>query len=211
MESIVYNLDCLPEMKKYKDDFFDLAIVDPPYGIFNGGKSGFLKHSYDLQQEANSWDVRPTREYFDQLFRISKNQIIWGAQYLAEFLPSFSTLIIWDKMTGDSYFADGEAAYCSIKGTLRIFRHQWAGCYKQSERGNRAIQPCQKPVALYDWLYKKYTKPGMMILDTHLGSGGNRIAAHKAECNFIGYEINKKYFDQQEKRWKAFMDQGRFF
>ena len=112
--------DCMLCMKDFEDNEFDLAIVDPPYGIYKETKStGFLR-KYETQKKAIAWDTAPGPEYFKELFRVSKNQIIFGAQYFAEYLPSFSQLIVWDKCTGDSYFADGEAAFCSIPGTLRI-------------------------------------------------------------------------------------------
>jgi len=146
----LYNEDCLLAMQKMVDNQYDLAIVDPPYGLFKNGKEfGYKINTFNKMKEAEKWDEPPNKEYFTELFRISKNQIIWGMQYFVEFLPSFSTLIIWDKGTGKSVRADGESAFCSIKGTLRIWKHLWSGAFKWSEHGIKRIHPTQKPVALY--------------------------------------------------------------
>jgi len=192
----LHNCDCMEYMAKCKDNEFDLAIVDPPYGIFKVDATGFKNKEH---QKLNN-DNRPTTEYFDELYRVSKNQIIWGAQYFTENLKDFSQLIIWNKKTGNNYFADGEAAYCSIPGTLRMFNHQWCGAFKASERGNKNIHPTQKPVALYKWLLQKYAKKGERILDTHLGSGSIGIACHDMEYDLVGCELDKDYFDAAEKR-----------
>src|SRR5574344_396363 len=180
MKSETYNMDCMEFLKRQKDKSFDLLLADPPYGIQKGNLTGFKKKciQYEQAEKCKQWDNVPPKEYFDEVFRVSKNQIIWGEQYFTNYLPAFSQLIVWDKMTGDNYFADGEAAFCSIKGTLRIFRHQWCGCFKDSERDEKAIHVNQKPVALYKWLLKNYAHTGDRILDTHLGSGSSRIAAH---------------------------------
>ena len=187
----------MPAIKAMPDKAFDLAIVDPPYGIQVGNLTGFKKKTIQHEQaeKCSQWDKIPKKEYFNELFRVSKNQIIWGMQYFTNMLPPFSQLIVWDKKTGKNYFADGEAGYCSLKGTLRIFRHQWCGAFKDSERGIKAIHVNQKPVALYKWLLKNYAKPGDKILDTHLGSGSIAIACYDMGFDLTGYEIDKEYYD----------------
>jgi site-specific DNA-methyltransferase (adenine-specific) len=199
---ILLNEDCMQVMSRYEDKYFDLAIVDPPYGIWTDKKCTGFQREIVLDKKANKWDKRPSQKYFNQLFRISKNQIIWGMQYFAEFLPSFSQLIIWNKKTGKSFFADGEAAYCSIKGTLRIYTHQWCGAFRDSERGIRNTHSTQKPVALYKWLLSNYAKPDYKIIDTHLGSGSHAIAWHYFQKGgeFVGCEIDKEYFKTSKER-----------
>lgn len=190
----LYHGDCMEFMEGVEDNFYDLAIVDPPYGIFTeNNKTGYLRE-YKTSSGANEWDKRPDSDYFKELFRVSKDQIIWGMQYFSADLPDFSQPLIWDKKTGDSYFADAELAFCSIKGTARTFRHQWAGAFKDSERKEPIIQACQKPLALYFWLLEKYATPGMKILDTHSGSGSLRIPAHK-----LGF-----YIDSVERSYDNF-------
>ena len=209
----VHLIDNMDFMKTVPDNYYNLAIVDPPYGIQKGNLTGFKKKTIQHEQSEKCavWDVTPKKEYWDELFRISKNQIIWGMQYFTEFLPSFSQLIVWDKKTGDNYFADGECAYCSIKGTLRMFRHQWCGAFKDSERKTKAIHVNQKPVALYKWLLKNYAKPNDKIFDSHVGSGSIRIACHDMGFDFEGCEIDKDYWNDQELRFKNHTSQGSLF
>jgi site-specific DNA-methyltransferase (adenine-specific) len=186
------------------DDAFDLAIVDPPYGIYHGHqKTGFFRtRSWEKNSKAVEWDVRPEPEYFEELQRVSKNQIIWGGNYFFEYLGNCKALIIWDKQNGDSNFADGECAWSSFKdfGTLRIFRHQWAGCFRSSERREKHFHPTQKPVALYRWLLQNYAKPGQTIFDSHVGSGSIRLACHELGYSFEGCEIDPEYHAAQEDR-----------
>ena len=209
MKSETYNMDCMEYMRGLPDKEFALAIVDPPYGIQTSNLTGFKKKciQYEQTEKCSEWDKKPPKEYFDELFRVSKNQIIWGVQYFTDMLPPFSQLIVWDKETGDNYFADGEAAYCSIKGTLRIFRHQWCGCFKDSERDEKAIHVNQKPIALYKWLLSHYAHSGDRILDTHLGSGSSRIACHDMGFDFVGIEIDKDYFEAEDKRYSDHVSQ----
>jgi len=200
----VYNIDCMEYMKTCKDNQYDLAICDPPYGIQKGNITGFRRKTIQHEQHEKclEWDNVPEKKYIDELFRITKNQIIFGMQYIADKLPPFSQLIIWDKGTGDNYFADGEAAYCSIPGTLRIFKHQWCGCFKDSERNEKAIHVNQKPVALYRWLLQNYAKPGDKIFDSHVGSGSSRIACYELGFDFVGCELDVEYRQAQGKRFK---------
>lgn len=208
----VYNMDCMDYISNCKDKEFDLAIVDPPYGIYkNKDVTGFMKREYTLLQQATEWDIRPKSKYFNELFRISENQIIWGMQYFISDLKDCSQIIVWDKITGKNYFADAELAWCSIKGTVRIFKHRWVGAFKDSEHGLKAIQPCQKPIALYKWLITKYAKPGQTIFDSHVGSGSIRIACYDMGFDFIGTELDKDYFEAQEMRFQAHISQQELF
>lgn len=216
MNSIVYNSDCMEGMKQYPDKYFDLAVVDPPYGIGeHGGKRRQKKNrpnSYHmpLKHCKKNWDnATPPKQYFDELFRISKNQIIFGANHFIEKIPINSTCwIVWDKNIGGDQ-ADCELAWTSFKTAIRkFFGHPFIG----TNGGKDRIHPTQKPVALYDWIYKNYLPNGGRVLDTHLGSGSNRIAADKAgNIDFTAYEIDKDYFEAQEKRFKEYKAQGVLF
>jgi len=155
-------------------------------------------------------DQKPPKEYFDELFRVSKNQIIWGGNYFIENLYSSSGWIFWDKDNGDSDFSDGELAWTSFNKGLRKFEWLWNGF--QKKRPEDRIHPTQKPLALYDWIYyTKYAKEGDKILDTHLGSGSNRIAAYKNGLDFVACELDKDYFQAQEKRFNQFISQTVLF
>lgn len=197
MKQIAYNLECVSEMKKYNDKYFDLAIVDPPYGLGNrlsdgGGK---LKDTpmKVLYKESSQWDVAPNKEYFDELFRVSKNQIICGANYFLEHLKSSRGIICWDKKQAMPTLSSWEFLWSSFDKPAKTF-------YGSSTDLNR-FHPTQKPVELYRWLLANYAKSGDKILDTHLGSGSSRIAANDLGFDFVGYETDKNYFEQQEKRF----------
>jgi len=197
MNSIVYNADCIAGMKQYPDNHFDLAVVDPPYGI---DRNGMNMGNSVFNTDDKVWDKAiPTQEYFHELFRISKNQIIWGGNYFP--LPNSQYFAIWDKgetMYGRD-FAECEYAWVRSGGT-RI--------YKKGPNQPDRIHPTQKPIALYDWTYKTYLPDGGLVLDTHLGSGSNRISADKrGNIDFVGYEVDKDYFDAQEKRWRDYKSQ----
>jgi len=206
MQSIVFNEDCVHGMKRYPDKYFDLAVVDPPYGIgMDGGNVGYKgKNNFSKKD----WDSDiPKDEYFEQLFRVSINQIIWGGNYF--WLPPSRCFLVWDKGEGfyNRTYAECELAWTSFdKNTQKIKHDPLAkGDYKGK------IHPTQKPVALYDWILHNYAKPGDKILDTHLGSGSSRIAAHKGGFDFIGFELDPEYYEQQEKRFKEFAAQLRMF
>jgi len=201
MRSEVFNEDCMAVMSRYPDKWFELAVVDPPYGIGIETSGTYFK-----QFKTKGWDDSiPKLEYFIELKRISKNQIIWGGNYFLEHLGSAKCFLIWDKMIGEGMsFADGEMAWTSFVQPTRIKK-----ILSRSENGK--IHPTQKPVALYDWIFKNYAKPTDKILDTHLGSGSSRIAAHRAGLDFTGCEIDKDYFDAQEKRFKNYISQLRLF
>ena len=200
--SEVYLEDCVTALKRYADNHFDLAIVDPPYGIgnkFKGGKTGKMNFNEIVNKD---WDKVPSDEYFTELQRVSKNQIIWGGNYFK--LPPTRCFIVWDKIISEDFsLAMAELAWTSFDKLAKI--------YKLQVPKNGKIHPTQKPVKLYDWLLHNYAKPNDLILDTHLGSGSSRIAAYKGGFNFVGFEIDCDYFNAQEKRFNEFKSQLRLF
>lgn len=220
------NTDCLPELKKYPDKFFELAIVDPPY--FEGpnkrkyygrseSKTNIARVEYPV---IDTWDI-PGREYFCELKRVSQNQIIWGCNYFDyKFGPG---RIIWDKCNGASSFSDCEIAYCSIHDSVRLFRYMWNGMMqgKSIEEGHiqqgnkrlneKRIHPCQKPINLYLWLLSKYASPGDKILDTHTGSASSLIACHRMGFDYVAFEKSKEVYDLANKRIREETAQVRLF
>lgn len=201
-------------MAGLEDNAFDLAIVDPPY--FNGpNRSGYYGKGYSslgvkrakYYKGIESWQV-PDEEYFKQLFRVSKNQIIWGANHFAGvFNSSSSSWIVWDKVNGASSFADAELAYTSFNSAVRIFKYMWNGMHQGSFGGDvskneKRIHPTQKPIALYKWILKSYAKEGDKILDTHLGSGSSAIAAYDMGFNLVGCELDTECYNAACKRFK---------
>ena len=211
--SEVTNEDCMEGMARYPDKYFDLAIVDPPYGIGESNKQRkntpskkWKSAKNDIQYIKKEWDYGiPKKEYFNELKRVSKNQIIWGGNYMTEFLPPKMGWIFWDKKTGDSDFSDGELAWTSFDKGLRKFDWLWSGFKKQQPE--ERTHPTQKPVALYKWLLSNYAKQGDKILNTHLGSGSSRIAAYEMGFDFTAFELDEEYFEAQEKRYKAHIAQ----
>lgn len=196
--NVAYNMDCLAAMREMPDNAFDLAVVDPPYGVnrfLNNHPTRLNK--YGSMQTAN--DLKPTEEYFKQCFRVSKNQIIWGYNHLSDMLPSTKEFIFWYKHQPVDTYSDGELAWTSFDKTAKCFDYPFFGGTGADKDGR--IHPTQKPVALYRWIFQRYAKPGDKILDTHLGSGSSRIAAYDAGLDFVGYEIDKEYFDKQEERF----------
>jgi len=213
-------------MAQCGDKVFDLAIADPPY--FNGpNKLGYYSASVsssgvvrDGYKKTKDWDV-PGQEYFDELLRVSKNQIIWGINYfnIKNLGPG---RIIWDKVNLSSSFSDCEIAYTSCHDSIRLFTYMWNGMLQgksiaegRIQQGNKKlnekrIHPTQKPVILYDWLLMKYVKPGMKIIDTHLGSGSIGIAAHRANVDLAGCEKTKEIFDSAKERIEAAQNQLTF-
>ena len=205
------HMDCMEYMKGCEDNAFDLAIVDPPYGIGESGGNnksrGLLAISKDYKPFHGDDLLPPTPEYFDQLKRVSKNQIIWGANHFIDnfpFMCNSPCWIVWDKINGNTDFADCELAWSSFKTTVRQFRFQWQGML-QGDMKNKEhrIHPTQKPVKLYEWLLTNYAKPTDRILDTHLGSGSSAIAAHYFGCDFVGMEIDEDYYNAAVKRFEA--------
>lgn len=198
--SEVHNEDCMIGMARYPDKHFDLAIVDPPYGI-DINKSGRLVS--EKGWEYKDWDKHiPDSPYFLELKRVSINQIIWGGNYFD--LPPTKCFLIWDKQQPEGIsFASCEFAWTSFESVAKTF-------YKRPQ-GEERIHPTQKPVTLYRWLLKNYAKTGDKIVDTHLGSGSSRIAAYDMGFDFTGYEIDKDYFEAQEKRFQQFKSQQKLF
>lgn len=192
-------------MKQYPDKYFDLAVVDPPYGINRLNIGGMSKNSGFKKWERKNWDKStPNKNYFNELFRISKNQIIWGGNYFTNYLYPSQGWIFWFKQKGMT-FADGELAWTSFDRATRQYDESGMG-------GAARIHPTQKPIKLYDWIYLKYLPDGGKVIDTHLGSGSNRIASDKAgNIEFVGYELDKDYFEAQEKRWREYKMQQKLF
>jgi site-specific DNA-methyltransferase (adenine-specific) len=202
--SEVTNEDCMEGMARYTDKYFDLAIVDPPYGIDwmdqvknpNKGKNW-------KQYENKDWDNSiPEKNYFNELKRVSKNQIIWGGNYMTDFLNPSPCWLIWDKMQEFSG-AVFEMAWTSFLSPAKAFRMSRVQAYTN---GNK-IHPTQKPIKLYKWLLHNYAKQGDKILDTHLGSGSSRIAAYEMGYDFTAFELDAEYFEAQEIRYKAHIAQ----
>lgn len=210
----VFNRDCMEAMKEFPDKFFELAIVDPPYGIRQDGhrENNRSKLAVSRKYHKALWDQpRPSGEYFSELFRVSKNQIIWGANNYPEYLRPSPCWIVWDKDNSGN-FADCELAYGSFETAVRKFEYRWNGML-QGDMKNKEdrIHPTQKPIALYKWLLKNYAKEGDKILDTHLGSGSSRIAADSMGFDFWGYELDKEYFDASCKRFDQYKAQLTIF
>tara|TARA_B100001094_G_C18128959_1_gene771139 strand:+ start:881 stop:1513 length:633 start_codon:yes stop_codon:yes gene_type:complete len=206
----IYNQDCMEAMKEMLDNQFDLAIVDPPYGIdasrmTMGRGSGNDTKKHDTSKK---WDITiPLKIYFDEVQRVSKNQIIWGGNYFLDFLGCTRCVLIWDKKDYNSDFADGELAWTSFNKNLKIFQRARS---RNNDNKNK-IHPTQKPVALYEWLLMNYAKQGDKILDTHLGSGSIAIACHNLGYDLTGYEIDKEYFEAAQKRINIHKQQKRLF
>lgn len=233
LESGVYNMDCKIGMKEYPDNHFDLVVVDPQYGI--GGDRSFVRKNPSIDKRngriinakprrVGNWDnKRPDIEYFRELLRISVNQIIFGGNYFADMLPPSSCWIVWDKVNGNSDQADCELCWTSFKTAVRQLRFMWGGLTQGKGvlnghimEGNNKLwesrmHPTQKPVVLYEWIFKNYAEEGQKILDTHLGSGSSRIAAYNYKMDFTGYEIDKDYFEAAEKRFQNHIAQLKIF
>ena len=215
--NIAYHMDCMDYMRGLPDKAFSLAIVDPPYGI---GESGAKNHTRGKLATAKNYKAfcggdlyPPEPEYFVELMRVSKNQIIFGANHFISRIPLDSHCwIVWDKENGSSDFADCELAWTSFPSAVRRFRFRWQGMLQGDMRNKeQRIHPTQKPVALYTWLLQNYAKTGDTILDTHLGSGSSRIAAYDLGFEFVGCELDKDYFDAQEERFRAHIAQESLF
>lgn len=217
--SHVYQMDCMELMRQTPDNYFDLGVVDPPYGIgedgsknhTRGGAFGGKKNSKSKAMvPAKNYkafsgnDKAPESEdYFKELFRVTKNQIVWGANHFISKLPFDSPAwIVWDKENGESDFADCELAYTSFNCSVRKFSFKWHGML-QGNMANKEIRihPTQKPIALYSWIFDNYAKPGWRILDTHLGSQSSRIAAYKKGFEFWATELDADYFNEGNERF----------
>jgi site-specific DNA-methyltransferase (adenine-specific) len=196
-ESKAYLMDCMDGMKDTPDKYYELAIVDPEFGIGIGNSPRLVT---DKGLKPKDWDNKPiSMNYFTELFRVSKNQIVWGGNYYA--LPATKHCIVWDKSQPEKLsFGMFDYAWTSFDGANKMFRKS---VHNESDK----IHPTQKPVKLYRWLLQNYAKPGDKILDTHLGSGSSRIAAYQMGYSFVGYEKDADYFNAQEKRFKLVTSQ----
>ena len=198
------NEDCMVGMARYPDKHFDLAIVDPPYGInMDGGNVGYKGFN---NFEKKGWDAKhPDTEYFDELKRVSKNQIIWGGNYFP--LPPSRCFLVWDKGEGfyNRTYAEAELAWTSFDKNVKLFKRDplAKGDYKGK------IHPTQKPIALYKWLLKNYAKEGDLILDTHVGSASSLIACHDMGFDAVGFELDEDYYKESKQRLEDFMAQPR--
>ena len=223
-------MDCMQGMKEFPDKYFDLAIVDPPYGgKEHGGKnrSGYVRQKNgskifvkDGEYENRKWDNEPPSEdYFNELMRVSKNQIIFGCNYFD--YPLIGGRIVWDKCNDGSDQSDAEIAYCSMNDRIDIFRYMWRGMFQgksitegTTQQGNKRlnekrIHPTQKPVALYEWLLNRYSKPNDVILDTHVGSASSLIACYNTNHKFVGFELDEYYYKVSKQRLDTEMAQMR--
>ena len=212
--SEAYNMDCMEYMKTIPDKWFDLAIVDPPYGINIANRNGSIGKKKGqgkiTKYSRKDWDsTPPPKEYFYELFRVSQNQIIFGANYFTNFLPPSKGWIVWNKRQPEGVtFAMAELAFTSIDKSIKMFSCSRAlvkNCVSNNDKLARMyakIHPAQKPIALYAWILKNYAKQGDRIFDSHLGSGSSRIVAYKLGFDFYATEIDKDYFDAQEERFR---------
>ena len=214
----ITNEDNMALMSRYEDNHFDLAIVDPPYGIDEGNNNDFgkkIKNSATKKTNYNKkdWDKNvPTKEYFEELFRLSKNQIIWGVNnYHYNFT---SGRIFWDKDIPKDFYSSskGEIAFKSFSKSIDLVKIRWNGMLQQDMKNKEIrIHPTQKPVKLYEWLLMKYAKEGDKILDTHLGSGSIALACHNLDYELTACELDKEYYDASIKRIKDHISQQRLF
>lgn len=236
--------DCMEHLVNYKDNHFDLAVVDPPYGIGEDGsktkgrtfrKDGTSRKSVDKRTGRKSvifntykpknWDSKqPNQDYFNELFRVSKKQIIWGCNYLTfDQKNKSSGRIFWDKVNGSNDFSDGEIAFSSLFSSVRMFVFMWNGMLQgksavngRINQGNKSLcekrqHPTQKPVALYRWILQNYAKPNDLILDTHVGSASSLIACHMEGFDYVGFEKDEDYFRDSTKRLQQHLSQIRMF
>ena len=213
----IMNVDCMEYMRTLPDKFFDLAVVDPPYGIGENGdrnsSRGKLAVAKNYKSFAGGDREPPAIEYFLEIQRASKNQIIWGANHFIDRIAKPSSCwIVWDKVTGNSDFADSELAWTSFKTAVRNFRFQWSGMLQGDMKNKEErIHPTQKPVKLYEWILTNYAKPGQTIFDSHMGSGSSAIAANNLGFEYVGCELDTDYYDAACKRIAHHASQERLF
>ena len=215
-----YNMDCMDGMAQFPDKYFELAIVDPPYGI---GADKAQNKAAEQREKANgkskagrgwkkynstNWDNEiPKKEYWQELFRVSKNQIVWGGNYFIEYLKPSMGWVVWNKMQREFSLADGELAWTSFNSALRIFDMSRGEALAKNNEGGGRFHPTQKPIKLYKWLLKNYAKQGDKILDTHVGSASSLIACHNLGFQYVGFEIDKEYYEESLKRLEAHKSQ----
>ncbi len=208
--SEVYLEDCVTALKRYADNHFDLAIVDPPY-MDGDNKAlntlGTNRTKYNIE----TFNIAPKQDYFDELFRVSKNQVVWGGNYFTDFLPVSRCWLMWDKIQDLEQFSDFELAWTSFDKVAKKYTKVSKGGFLTNGTIDQKIHPTQKPVGLYSWIMNKYSNKGDLILDTHVGSGSSRIAADLGGFNFVGFEISQEYYEKQEKRFNDFKSQLRLF
>lgn len=207
----ITNEDNMELMSRYEDNHFDLAIVDPPYGI------GVTKNKRLNNISKKDWDNEiPKKEYFKELKRVSKNQIIWGGNYFIEYLRNTRCYVNWDKLNHSDTYADCEMAWTSFDKNAKIFKYMWdgnrygfIGAIKGVGKKSIRMHPTQKPIALYEWLLMNFAKEGDKILDTHLGSGSIAIACHNLGFDLTACELDKEYYEAAMKRIKEHQSQLR--
>ena len=198
-------MDLETGLPSYPDKFFDLAIVDPPYGIDADQKRGDTGRNGHIKQRdyhIGNWDKGiPTPEYFSEIKRVSKNQIIWGGNYFLDYLGNTSCFVVWDKDNSDNFYADCELAWTSFDTAVRKAKYRWHG-FLQGDMKNKEnrVHPTQKPVVLYRWLLENYAKPGQLILDTHVGSASSLIACESMGFDYVGFEIDPDYYYAAKNR-----------
>lgn len=218
MEFGFYNMDCIEGMKKFPDKYFDLAIVDPVYGDVTqggymqgkGGEHAAKRIDYHL----GLWEQEKTgSDYFNELLRVSKNQIVWGGNYFCSNLPESQGWIVWDKLRPQGVtFADCELAWTSFNKATRIFKYMWNGMLQGDMKNKELkIHPTQKPVRLYEWLLQNYAKDDDIILDTHVGSASSLIACHNTNHKFVGFELDPIYYKKAKERLDAELAQTNIF
>ena len=197
------NDDCMKVMAKYPDNYFELAIVDPPYTDDCTNMKNYLNDMRGNNYNLEALEGAPKQDYFDELLRVSKEQIIWGGNYFP-YIWNFGGrgFIFWHKKNPVNNFADGEMAWTSFNQNAKCFDFQYYGNLQGCTTADKKIHPTQKPLELYEWLLKNYAKEGDKILDTHLGSASSAIAAHYGGFDFTGIEIDKDYYDAACKRFK---------
>ena len=203
-----YNMDCVEGMKQIPDKLFDLAICDPPYGI---GEDWKKRNKKTFEETSYKNDSIPTKEYFDELMRCSKNQIIWGYNYFVEYLGATNYLIIWDKQSNNNQvfkYSKAEIAYTSFRVPCNLVSIPWDGYRMGKETGKKKIHPHQKPIELYEWLLKTYAKRGDKILDTHVGSASSLVACHNLDFEYMGFELDKDHYDLATKRLEDHLGRG---
>ena len=212
-ESKVYNIDCMEYMKTISDNYFDLVLADPPYGFEHKTTRKESKtntgNKFAIRYSGKEWNNKtPSAKYWEQLFRVSKNQIVFGANYFADFLPISRGWAYWHKQGEKMSSVNDELIWTSFDVQIKMFS-RCHGMDKGFMADHNVFHPTTKPVKLYEWVFKNYAEEGQRILDTHLGSGSSRIAADKAGLDFTGIEIDKEYFDLSEKRYKQYKSQLR--
>lgn len=209
--------DCMELMEKTPDNYYELAIVDPPYGIKEDGRNnhtrGKLTTSKDYKSKTKYDTKSPDKSIFDEIIRVSKNQILWGANHYINKIPySSSCWLIWDKDNGKTDFADCDIAWTSFKTAIRKFKYKWQGMLQENMKNKELLQhPNQKPVALYKWLLKNYAKPGDKILDTHGGSGSICIACHDMGFDLDWIELDADYYKSACERYQNHIKQNELF